>query len=316
MIKFFLRLFKHDILRKFVALFFAILLYLTVSERIGSESRFDNVPVEIDYPEGVINTDKKEIVVNVDCSGSKRMIEALRDGLLKGKAKISIQNYVEGRPYILRLNEDNFRVPLGVKLLRIEPREIVLNLESRKSKLVKVIPQYNMSKLASDYLISSIRITPNEVNIIGPASIINSLDEIKTIEIPLDNSVRDDFDYQANLNLPENVSAVPSTVNCNIMIKKEFGLKNIPDVPIHLQMNSNDTSQFKYSLSQKFVKVQVYGSISDVERTSVNKLRAFVEIGSISHPGIYDVEVKCFTETQGSLKIREIIPKKVQLIVQ
>ena len=50
---------RNDFLRKFIALFFAILVYFMVANRIGIEEQIQNVPVEIELPGGLVNLDAK-----------------------------------------------------------------------------------------------------------------------------------------------------------------------------------------------------------------------------------------------------------------
>ena len=74
---------------------------------------------------------------------------------------------------------------------RIVPGELLLNLEPRISRVIKVAPVFDETKLHDDYQIKNVIVSPIEVHIIGPASEVNALTEVKTEEIPLDNSITD-----------------------------------------------------------------------------------------------------------------------------
>ncbi|MBQ9788609.1 MAG: hypothetical protein IJW31_03315 [Lentisphaeria bacterium] len=312
---FWVKLFKKDILRKVVALFFAILLYWTMTSKNGVEEMFDNVRIDIHYPEGIVNVEDKEYYVKLYCSGSKHMLDTLHNTGLKGNFKVSIKNYVEGVPYTIKLSPDDFKVPLGVTVGRVVPDELVLNLEPRISRTVPVKPYYDDSKLKEDYLIKNVTVTPEEVNIVGPASAVNALSEIKTMEIPLDNSITDNFDYTVNLAGPENLIVNPRVVSCRLTVDKEFTVKEMNDVPMAIQMRGGD-QEFKIKLDKTAVNVQLYGSRSDLEKIGYNQIYAFIDGANLKQKGVFDLEVKCFIDSDGKVEIRDITPKIIRVTVK
>ena len=311
---FLVRLFKKDILRKIVALFFAILLYWTISSQNGIDERFDNVVLNIHYPDGIVNVENKDYHVNLYCSGSKHMLDVLRSREIKGSVKVSIKNYVEGVPYTLKLTAEDFKLPLGVKIDRIVPEELVLNLEPRIGRVVKVKPFYNNNKLQDDYLVKNVTISPAEVNVVGPASVINSLSEIKTCEIPLDSSITDSFDYVAELDLPENLIVTPRNVNCHLSILKEFTFKEMNSILVLWQCR--DSQNLKYTLLNQTVDLQLYGTRSDLEKIGYDKINAFVDVSHLTQKGTYEVEVKCFINGDNKVEIRNIVPKFIRVMVK
>lgn len=312
---FWVRLFKKDILRKIVALFFAILLYWTMSSKNGAEERFDNVLLNIDYPDGIVNVENKENYVSLYCVGSKRMLDTLRATGIKGNIKVSIKNYVEGVPYSLKLTEDDFQLPLGVKIERIVPNVLVLNLEPRISKTVKVEPNFDVNKLQEDYLVKNVEITPHEVHIVGPASAVNGINSVKTEEIPLDRSITDNFDYVSNLALPASLSATPRSVSCHLTIDKEYTEKEMNEVYLSWQCRAGGVAG-RYVLQKPTVNITLYGSRSELEKVGYDKINAYVDVSNLKEKGTYDLEVKCFIESDGKVTIRDISPKFIKVTVK
>ena len=79
--------FKHDILRKVIALFFAILFYFTVISRLGVEEQISNVPVDIDLPTTLVNIGQLNPKVTIIIKGSKGILKQANRASFKIKAR-------------------------------------------------------------------------------------------------------------------------------------------------------------------------------------------------------------------------------------
>ncbi len=311
---FFVRIFKKDILRKLVALAFAILLYWTMSSQV--EEKFDNVVLDVHYPDGIVNVGENNHQVSLHCTVSQYMLSALREKGVKGTVKISIKNYVPNKPYTVKLTEDNFHLPFGVKVDKISPDTLIFNLDQEVERKVKVVvPSMDQDKLPMDYQVRSVTVSPEEITIIGPASVVNAIKEIKTESIPLDGSIREDFEYAAKLVLPNNVTASIGTINCRIDVSKDMSM-TINDVPINCYNNIvGNNADLIYELAENTVDVILHGSKHDLEDCA-GKIRPYVDLSTIKEKGVYDLEVKCFIDGVTKAHVSDVTPKIIKVIVK
>ena len=88
--------FRHDILRKAIALFFAILFYFTVISRLGIEEQISNVPVDIDLPTTLVNLGQVNPKVSIIIKGSKGILKQINRGSFKIQTSVKLSDYIAG----------------------------------------------------------------------------------------------------------------------------------------------------------------------------------------------------------------------------
>ena len=91
-------------------------------------------------------------------------------------------------------------------------------------------------------------------------------------------------------------------------------LKEMKQIPVLWQCRDNQN--LTYTLLNKEVDLQLYGSKSDLGKIGYDKINAFVDVSHLTQKGIYDVEVKCFISGDNKVEIRNIVPKFVRVMVK
>jgi YbbR domain-containing protein len=307
--------FKHDILRKAIALFFAILFYFTVISRLGVEEQISNVPVNIDLPTTLVNLGQLSPKVSIIIKGSKGILKQINRTSFKIKSKVKLSDYIPGEVYTLRLNNNNISTPLGVKIVRIEPRDLLLNLDRKVSKKVKVIATFaNKNALPQGYAVDRVSFQPSEVLVAGPESILEKIYSVKSAPIPLSSSLIDSFDYETKILKEPSTSISPKKVNAQVKIIRQSKTVTIKNVAIKILEAPNKAGKFKVELlSSPHVAVTLNGLKSTIDLLKNDSVKPYIDISSLDTAGTFSVNVACWINSKDKIIIKNIYPDKVQV---
>jgi YbbR domain-containing protein len=307
--------FKQDILRKAIALFFAGLFYFTVTSRLGVEEQIANIPVDIDLPTTLVNIGQLNPKVSIIIKGSKGILKQINRASFKIRASVKLSDYISGEVYILRLRDDNISTPLGVKIVRIEPRDLQLYLDRKISKKVKVVATFaNKNALPQGYAVDKVSFKPSEVLITGPESILEKIYIIKSTPIPLSSSLIDSFDYETKILKEPSISITPTKVKARVEIIRQSKTITVKNVAIKILEAPNKAGKFKVELlSSPHVAVTLNGLKSTIDLLKSTSVKPYIDISSLDTAGTFSVNVACWINSKDKIIIKNIYPDKVQV---
>lgn len=308
---------RHDFWRKAIALFFAFLIYFIVSVKIGQERKISNVPVEIDLPTTLACMDKKTPQVNLSLKGSKQKLNEVTASSIKIRVPVDETLYNPGIPYTLRLNNQHVRVPFGISIVDIDPRELTLNLDRKVTARVPIAARFDSENtLRNDFAVGQVRFNPSEVRISGPETIVREIVSVQTSPIPLDGLVADSFEYRVGLVAQDGVVATPDVVNARVEIVRKYATRVFQSIPIRLlasvEHQANTTVEF---LSSPNVEVTLKGPQSTLALMRPTAIKPYVDASAFQEAGTYSVDVTCWLDTVGDITVTNIYPAKVQIKV-
>jgi len=307
--------FRHDILRKIIALFFAILFYFTVTSRLGVEEQIANVPVDIDLPTTLVNIGQLTPKVLLIIKGSKGILKQINRSSFKIHSSVKLSDYIPGEVYTLRLRDDNISTPLGVKIVRIEPRDLQLYLDRKISKKVKVVATFaNKDALPQGYAVDIVSFQPSEVLVTGPESSLEKIHIIKSAPIPLSSSLIDSFDYETEILKDPSISITPTKVKARVEIIRQSKTITVKNVAIKILEAPNKTGKFKVELlSSPHVAVTLNGLKSTIDLLKNDSVKPYIDISSLDTAGTFSVNVACWINSKDKIIIKNIYPDKVQV---
>jgi len=307
--------FKNDILRKSIALFFAILFYFIVISRLGVEEQISNIPVDIDLPTTLVNIGDQNPKVSLIVKGSKGILKRTSRSALKINASVKLSEYISGEVYTLRLNSSNISAPLGVTVVRIEPRDLLLNLDRKVSKKVKVVPSFaNKDALPQGYAVDKVSFQPSEVLAAGPESILEKIHSVKSAPIPLSSSLIDSFDYDAKVLNEPSISITPGKVKARVEIIRQSKTVTIENIAIKVLEAPNKAGKFKVELlSSPHAAVTLSGLKSTIDLLKSSSIKPYIDISSLDTAGTFSVNVACWINSKDKIMVKNIYPDKVQV---
>jgi YbbR domain-containing protein len=307
--------FRHDFLRKAIALFFAVLFYFTVTSRLGIEEKINTIPVQVDIPTSLVNIGQHSPKVSLIIKGSKGILKQINRSSFKIRAAVQLSDYIAGEVYTLRLSNSNISCPLGVKVLRIEPRDLLLNLDRKVSKKVKITAAFaNKDALPAEYAVDEVSFQPSEVMVAGPESILEKIYSVKSKPIPLSSSVVDSFDYIAKLQQDPSISVSPDRVNARVKIIRQNKTVTLKNIPINILEAPGRVGKFKVELlSSPHAAVTLSGLKSTIDLLKNDSVKPYVDISAMDTPGTYSMGVSCWINSNDKVTVKNIYPEKVQV---
>ena len=312
--KFISRALFDDFPRKLIALFFAVLVYLTVSYKTGEEGIIQNVPVKITIPASLVNMEETVPKVTLSIRASQRTLRRVTAADFSIETDVLNSKFVSGDPYHIKLDPSEVKTPIGVTVIKVTPEELLVTVDQNLSKKVEVLPKFrNESGLPKGYAVKNAVLMPGEVVISGPGKIIEGIKNVHTMPIDLKDTF-DSFDFMAQVDNSSDIIKInPPKVMAKIEIVREEEEKIIRAVPLKIMTSTKGDNYFDAELlSSANVDITVSGPKDKVEHVSVDQLKPYVEVSAFEKPGIYNADISCFCSLDG-VKIKNIFPHQVQL---
>ncbi len=175
----------------------------------------------------ISNQFKKEIEVSV--SGPRSLIMDI------GNSGISRQiDLVDATPgtMVLENSNDVINVPRGVKVLRVQPKSVILSLDKMIQKQFPVNP-VTVGMLAPDFILKEIRMEPDSISITGPETVLSQFDVLRTKAIDI-AGLRESTQIQIPLELdPVIVDLIgATTITADLDIAVETVQKKISNLAV------------------------------------------------------------------------------------
>ena len=259
------------------------------------------VPLEIITSSEIVPSNDIPEKIAFRLSGPKAFLRAVLD---RREDPIRV-NLAGSKPGLVtyRFFSDNIRVPIGVKVLSINPTAILVKLEHVKRRDVPVKLELR-GMIPEGFRVLRTEVKPQVVRIKGPESRVDSITEIATI--PLDISgIRQNTDREVSLDISryglQMEGALPHAV---ILVEPESANFRIKNVEVRVLTNHKST------LSDKTVTVFVRAAQDDLKRLDRKHVYATVDLRG-KPKGRYSETVKItLPENIGFVKA---VPDKVSL---
>ena len=229
--KYWLQLSPKDWILRFVSLGLAIVLWNFVG---GEDIVNKNIMVPVDIinlPRDLVisNQFKKEIEVPV--SGPRSLVLDMGNRAIS--RHVDLADATPGT-MVLENTNDVINVPRGVKVLRIQPKCVILSLDKMIQKQFVVNP-VTEGTVAPDFILKGIRMDPDSISITGPQTALSQFDVLQTKAIHI-AGLRASTQIQIPLDLdPVIVDLIgATTVTADLEIVAETVHKKISAIPIEV----------------------------------------------------------------------------------
>lgn len=257
---------------KLLALAVSLGLWFGVTgQRTPATIRLSNVQLSFRLPKELEIANEPPEKVDVIITGSKEALDRLNSRSLV--AFVDISGYQDGA-YTVRLVRETIAMDLpdGVHIDAIDPNFVPLRLESRQIRDVPVDVELT-GKLASDYELRRVTLTPASVTLRGPASHVNQVARVRTENVSLDGLTSD-----------TNLAQVPIVVDDKKITISE------PVVGVYLKIGEQRVEKSFNGIAVRessgriarpqVAAVTVYGERSAVERLNSKDLQIILNVSS------------------------------------
>ena len=307
---------KKNFLRKVIAIFFAILVYMKASTELGEEKIIQSIPINFITHGNVEVMGYKPKTVNLTVRASKKSVNLLThssfridipitDAILK-KHKNTNYDHI-----IIDIKQSYIHSPSGVDIISVNPSDLTVRCDKNISKTIPIEPLFKGAP-PLDYKKGVITITPKHTTVTGPESILKEVKSVNTDPIQLDMSTVDSFQVEKKLQpIATKIIASPSEVQIKVEIYKALATRVFENIPLFLLI-SNKLIIYTPKLLTRTVDVTLHGPKSHLELLSKNQIRAFIDTAAYNKPGIYEAKVDTWCKDP-KLDVKFIEPSFVKV---
>lgn len=213
--------------------------------------------------------------------------------------------------YVLKLNDIREKITAqlrsDIKVLHIQPEELVFTFSKAASKKVAIKPDVNFQEKKGYILKGHILCTPDSITVQGPAAILDTLTYIPTVKWQK-KEIKKDIDFNLRLIQPEHVYFEEKEVRAKIQIERfTEGQRSIPLKAINLPKNM-EIKLFPATLDVTYdVGLSKYEQVKDQDFTLV------VDYNEIENTAYIPVKL---VDQPDYIKNLKYIPQKVEFILE
>lgn len=227
------------------------------------------VPLEVITPADIIPANEVPEKISFRLSGPKAFLRAVLD---RREDPIRV-NLSGAKPGLVtyRFFSDNIRVPIGVKVLSINPTAILIKLEylKRKDVPVKAVLRGNPPE---GYRVARVTMKPDVVRIKGAESRVDALTEIPTVPVDV-SGLKQSVEREVALDIAKgNVQVDSSLPKMQVDIEAMSPNFRIRNVDIRV------LASHKYRIDERTVTVLVRADPKDLKSLDKSKVYAVVDL--------------------------------------
>lgn len=294
---------------KVLCLIAAISMYLFHQASL-TEKRSFVIPLQVIEDGAVIHTGDYTSTVTVSIRANTEQISSVHSNELK--AYVNLNNIAKSGEYNLpvKINVSDEILAFDPFEIKVKPEYIKIKVEPKDLKFVPIEPSI-VGEPAHGYEIKSISVTPRELEVTGPLSIVENTGKIYTEKVDVEGltkkqtfevgyktlnkllSVEEDGIIEVVVNIePANMERVIENIEVNILgLSEKFFLENdIPGVTVTLE-----------------------GTVPVLEDYVPGKRFVSLDLRNITEPGEYDLQLNYAVPTY--LNLKEVSEDFVHIVV-
>ena len=292
---------------KIISIAAALLLFFFY--RISSlEERYFNVPLTLIFHENFIPAEDVPESVRIILKGRSEDIKLVLEDEIEASADFSSYGK-EGRfKESVQIKKKGFAMDLGSLEIRVEPRELNLQIESLIVKTLEVIPSV-VGFLEKGYELIQSFITPSSVEVYGSRSKIEILKEIYTEDIDISSKI-EDFSTRVRLKKPDSSIAFSGgdIVEFSASIKPVTIVRSMLGVDI---IAIDLDSRLKMAKFQGIFSMEIQGKMLELEKYTPSDFRFTIDCSTLKNPGQYNLPL--IPDVPAGILVLNYEPKEIRV---
>lgn len=289
---------------KAVSLGLAGLLWFVIAGEKTSEMGISAALELQNFPKDLEVTGEPVDNVEVRLRASPGIIQRIGPGDVS--AQIDLAGLAEGE-HIIHLTDKSVRMPFGVKVVKITPSILTLNLERTLQKVVPVRPRL-VGRPATGFEVGEVKAEPSQVRIAGPRSRVQEMESAFTEPLSIEGAQSNVSDV-VNMGLDDPLLRVLGSprVRATVRIQEVEGQRVLDGVPIEVRGGEGP-------IRPAVARVTVTGPASLLASLTADEVRASADLASVTSAGAVPVRVELAPGHAG-LRVQEITPETVAVRV-
>ncbi|HEY3120328.1 MAG TPA: CdaR family protein [Vicinamibacteria bacterium] len=257
---------------KALSLVLAVLLWFVIAGEKSSEIAV-TVPVELqNFPPDLELTSELVNAVEVRLRASPGIIRGLSPGEVA--ARMDVSGFGEGQ-HIIQLTTESIRVPFGVRVVKIKPPTISVNLERTVEKMVPVRPRVQ-GRPAPSYEVGEVASEPAEVRVAGPRSRVQAVESAFTEPVNVQGAETTAVEY-VNLGLEDPFVRIEGAhgAKVTVRVREVQARRSFDGLPVGVRGGTGTPRPPR-------VTVVLVGPASAVRGLAADDVRAYVDLTHVA----------------------------------
>jgi YbbR domain-containing protein len=295
-----MRLLLDNIPLKLVSLGLAALLWFVIAGEKTSEMGVSAHLELQNFPKDLEVTGEPVDNVEVRLRASPGIIQ--RIGPSDVSAQVDLAGLQEGE-HIVHLTDKSIRMPFGVKVVKITPSILTLNLERTLQKVVPVRPRL-IGRPASGFEAGEIRADPSDVRIAGPRSRVQEVESAFTEPLSIEGS-QGNVSAVVNMGLDDPLLRILGSprVRATVRIQEVEGERTLDAVGVEARGG-------EASLRPAAVRVVLAGPASLLRTLTPGDAKAWADVSAADDSAEVKVDL---APGHAGLRVKEVSPPSVSV---
>jgi len=295
----------NNIPLKLFSLFLAVLLWLTlITGEFQEVSLY--APLKLtNIPEGYVAV-TKEHFINIYAKGPKSLVKDERFDDVQ--IDIDVSNMKPGYNNAI-IDVANVKMPPGIQVVNIQPKNIEITVDSLIKKKMKVTPTF-IGEPAQGYKVGSVVVYPENVDIRAAKSKIIGQTSLESLPVNLSGK-KDPITYSIGMKKYDGVQGVfPELVEIFVVFKEDIQEKDFKGTAVA----PSELKKGLRAVVKDKIKLKVKGRVDLLTNVMIaEELAPYVDLSTIRGKGRYLRKVN-FKESS-LFKVIDFEPAKVRLEV-
>mgnify|MGYP003574906354 CR=1 FL=1 len=288
---------KHSL--KFISVFLSLFLWVYV---LNSEKVVFEKTVQLEYilPDDMMFAQKPQQEVSFTIEGPRAFVRTVADREDRLVIDLNRANTKKQLSFQIGIDPTQLSLPFGMVVERVNPRRLNIRLEKKASKIVPVRLHFT-GQLPEKLSLGKTEISPAEVEVYGPRSLIQSLKELPTRPIELETLLGQE-NVPVEIHLPDDRLTLTSGHDLTLRYQLRATSSNLElkEQPIKLLTHSRNISasaksaNLKLLVPEKVIKnrsnisssVQVW---ADIPEDATGRIEVPLKV--VLPPGIHLLEI-------------------------
>ncbi len=285
---------------KLVSLGLAALLWFVIAGEKTSEMGLSAHLELQNFPRDLEVTGEPVDSVEVRLRASPGIIQRITPADVS--AQVDLAGMQEGE-HIIHLTEHSIRMPFGVKVVKISPAILTLNLERTQLRTVPVHPRL-IGRPAPGFEVGELVADPAEASIAGPKSRVQEVESAFTEPVTVDGAESNVVDV-VNMGLEDPLLRIQGSprVRVTVKIQEVQQARTFDDLPLELRGGGG-------LVRPSAVSVTVSGPTSLLRNTAASDIKPYVDLGAATKGQEVPVAVD-FAAGHTALAVKAVSPPKV-----
>jgi YbbR domain-containing protein len=294
---------------KLLSLALAAILWVYV-DNLKERERFFSIPLE------VRNVPSHHMVSN-DLPGTVKVVLKGKESSLALVNEKSLEAYVDFEQRararsrnIIRVDKES--LPRGVTVKEINPAAVEAEVEVVRRKRVKVVPVI-FDEPPFGYQLENVEVEPNDVEIRGPVSLVDSIESVYTVDIDV-SGITETTIKSVDINLDDDkISLIDNRpVSVKAVVKELYVVERVEEIPIvPVKLNVELRALLPVSSISALVRIP-----KRMEKGLTREMVvAVVDFTDVNSPGVFYLPVVVRAKIDG-VSFINFEPRSVEVTVE